>query len=1020
MRSRSLSRGLISTTIIGSLATLPLAAEVRAQDNPAANQGAASSEIESIVVTGSRIRRAEIEATAPIVTIDEQSLTDRGFVSAASALNQITSNVPARNLSPGDGSASGAGQQFPNLFGLGPGRTLTLVNGRRFVTSSSGLGDSQVDSNVIPVGLIDRVEVVQAGGAVVYGSDAIAGVVNYILKDDFEGVEVDAQAGDSTSYSDYPLYSLRATAGRNFAEERGNVAVNFEWSQSEPLAFADRPRSNLSRITSSNAADTGPNDGIPSVQEVLDARFWEFNDNGVIFTIPAPVPLPPCGFQLCFARGADGVPLQFDSSGNIVPFDTGDIKGIPFAAGGQGFRFADLSSLHTGVERATGNLIGHYDLTDTLTLSTELLYARTEGTESPQIASRTILNPAASNAGPIVFTRNNPFLTADAIAALSAASPAFGAGAPLFLSKSFNDLLQDGRQQTEADTWRALVALDGDLDLGARNYYWTVSASYGRVDGSVRSWDILNSRYNNAINAALNGSGDIVCAVNADADPSNDDAACAPINPFGDGNISQEARGYLNTQAGTDYVNKQTDLLATVGGGLFDLPTGEVSFSAAYEHRDERASFDPLPANRQGLIGTGTPVLPQSGRYDTDELSGELLIPLLGQDVTLPFVDSLELSGAYRFVDHSLAGTENLWSGGLRWDVTEGVTLRVSKSRNFRAPTLEQTIAPSVTSLDAISRDPCDADRITSGPNPDVRVANCLALFEANPGYGVAVDGSNAGAPAAERLATFQDPSENFTQALVTTGGNPDLRNEISDTFTYGIVLQPRFVPGLTFIADRIEVDLEDGLSAFETQDFAAACFDNTIPPPGVCEAFTRLDAPDGSLPGGSIVTGTTTTFNAGVVKYRGEVYYLNYGFELASLFDGSAGEIELGIESTHTSLFTTSVTGDAFVRSDNTVAQPDWFTRFDASYSNDPFRFTYQLVYLSDVLAGPDATIENNPHPAISSNITQNVSAQYRFGELTLRAGIDNLADEEPSYPTYHYGDILGRRYFVGANYRF
>src|SRR5690606_31387130 len=122
--------------------------------------------VESIVVTGSRIRRAETDTAAPVVTLDDQALTDRGYVSAASALNQITSNVPSLNLSPGDGSASGAGQQFPNLFGLGPGRTLTLVNGRRFVTSSSGLGDAQVDANVIPVGLIDRVEVVQAGGAV--------------------------------------------------------------------------------------------------------------------------------------------------------------------------------------------------------------------------------------------------------------------------------------------------------------------------------------------------------------------------------------------------------------------------------------------------------------------------------------------------------------------------------------------------------------------------------------------------------------------------------------------------------------------------------------------------------------------------------------------------------------------------------------------------------------------------------------------------------------------------------------
>lgn len=561
MQFRPFRRTSISPAVAASLGWLALPGVAPAQVEDT-DQVGPDAEIEAIVVTGSRIRRAETETAAPIVTIDDQALTDRGYVSAAGALNQVTSNVPALNLSPADGSASGPGQQFPNLFGLGPGRTLTLVNGRRFVTSSSGLGASQVDANVIPVGLIERVEIVQAGGAVVYGSDAIAGVVNYILKDDFEGVELDAQAGRS-SYDDYPVYSLRATAGTNFAEDRGNVAVNVEWSETEPLAFADRPRGDLSRITATNSADTGPNDGIPSVREVLDARFWEFNNNGVIFTIPAPVPLPPCGFEICFARNAQGEPLQFTPTGGIAPFDSGQRHGIPFAAGGDGFRFADLASLHTGVERTAANLIGHYDLTDDLTLSTELLYANTKGTQSPQIQARTILNPPESNAGPIVFTINNPFLSEEAITALTAASPSFAFGAPLFLSKSFDDLLIDGRQTTETDTWRALVALDGDLELGGRDYYWSLSGSYGAVDGSARAWDIWNARYDNAINAALDASGEIVCAINADADPGNDDPDCAPINPFGDGNISDAAREYINIRAGSDYENRQVDLLAT-------------------------------------------------------------------------------------------------------------------------------------------------------------------------------------------------------------------------------------------------------------------------------------------------------------------------------------------------------------------------------------------------------------------------------------------------------------------------
>jgi outer membrane receptor protein involved in Fe transport len=960
-----------------------------------------------IVVTGSRIRRASTDTSAPEVAVDQQSLVDRGYTSAAQALNDLTFNTPALNQAPGNGDSSGSGQQFPNLFNLGPQRTLTLVNGRRMVTSSRGLDNAQVDANIIPIGLLDRVEVVQAGGAAVYGSDAIAGVVNYILKKNFKGVELDGQAGIS-SRGDYKTYSLRATAGTNFADGRGNIAVDVEWSKSPSLAFKDRPLSNLARVTVSNPADTGPNDGIPSVMELLDTHFWEFNANGVIFAIPAPLPQ--------FLTG-----LQFSPDGSVVPYDPGDIAGIPFASGGEGFRFSDLAGLRTGVKRITGNVIGHYDLTDRMTLSTELLYADTRGTEFPQGQSHTVLNPAASGAGPIVFTINNPFLTDAAKASLIAASPSFAFGAPLFLSKYFFDLVPDNSQTTRTRTYRGLVSLDGDFDIGPRNFYYSISGSYARVEGEQRNWEVVNSRYNNAINAALDGDGTIVCAINADSDPANDDPACAPINPFGNGNIGELARAYIDTRAGLDYVNDQVDLLATLGGSLFTLPAGDVSFSAAYEHRNEKARFDPLPANQQGLFGTGVMELPQSGSYHTNEYSGELLVPLVGRDFTLPLVHKLELNAAFRHVFNSVAGSENVWNLGARWEVTPDITLRGSRSRNFRAPTLTSLFAPSSTSLDSVGYDPCDSDRITSGPNPSQRFASCLALFEANPGYGVLPDGSNAGASAADRLAHFQDPSENFTTALVTTGGNPDLKNEVSKTLTYGLVLQPRFIPGLTLTADRIQIDLTNGLSPFTTQDFANACMDNVNPPAGVCSAFSRLAQPEDNLPGGAINRGTTTVFNAGVIKYRGEVYNLNYAFPLANLFGGgNLGRMDLSLAATHNSLLTTSVTGDVFVRTDNTIAEPRWSGRLDARYSRGPLRLTYQLFYLGKALAGPDATIENNPHPRIASNMTHSISAEYDFGIVKLRGGITNLFDKSPSYPAISYGDILGRRFYIGATARF
>ncbi|MXO66170.1 TonB-dependent receptor domain-containing protein [Altericroceibacterium endophyticum] len=1004
------AKTLMASTAIAALfagAAPAIAQDAQAVAGVDANAAPAASMNDEIIVTGSRIRRDPANESAPRIVLDEQVIEDRGYQTAADALNQITANSPALNQADGSGGTSGSGQQFPNLFGLGAGRTLTLVNGRRMVTSSSGLGDAQVDANIIPLGLLERVEVVQGGGAAVYGSDAIAGVVNYVLKDDFEGLELDVQGG-AAEHGDYDTYSVRGTWGTNFADGRGNVAADVSYSKTPLLRSGDRRLSGLGRLTVSNPADGGPNDGIPSVTELLDAHFWEFNGNGVIFSRPAPVPV--------FLTGGG---LQFAPDGSVVSYNPGEDIGIPFASGGEGFPYTDLVGLRTGVERYTATMLGSYELSDNVKLSAEALYAHTEGTEIPQGQSRTILN-YGSYAGPVTFTINNPYLTDSAKTALSAANPDFAAGAPLFLSKYFYDLTPDNTQTTKTDTYRAVLGLDGDFYLGDRNFYWSVSGSYARVEGTQSHWDVDNSKYNNAINA-VESNGEIVCAINADADAGNDDPSCAPINPFGYGNVSDAAKQYVSVRAGMDYVNEQVDFLATLGGDVVQLPAGMAKFSLAYEHRDEQATFTPFKANQQGLFGGGTMEQETSGGYNTDEISGELLIPLVDRAMDVPLIRSLELNAAGRLVDNSSAGTEQVWDLGARWEPVDGVTLRVTRSRNFRAPSLGQLYNPTTTTLESSGIDPCDADRITSGPNPEARYANCLAAFQANPNYGVEADGTNAGLSAADRLANFQDPAENYSRTTITTGGNSDLRNEISKTWTFGVVLQPAFAPGLTVSADRIEIDLTDGLSYFTNEDFLATCYDNTVQDPDICSAFTRLDATDGISPGGTVVTGTTTTFNAGVIKYRGEVYTVDYRFGLGDVFDGSdMGQIGIRLSATHNDLLTTSVTGDTFTRTDGTYLKPDWEGQLLVDYSKGPLRVSYQAYYLDDVANGPDATIENNPNPRLDSNLTHSISAQYEVGAITFRAGIDNFTDEEPSYPRISYGDILGRRFWAGAKLRF
>jgi iron complex outermembrane receptor protein len=187
-----------------------------------------------IVITGSRIRGSDTTTPAPVSIINPQVLEDRGFTQIGQALNELPSITPSFARNTGIGNPVASVQNYPNLFNLGAGRTLSLLNGRRMVTTAAGLDDAAVDTNIIPTGLIERVDIVQAGGAAVYGSGAMAGVINYVLKKNFQGVVIDAQSSIS-SRGDYPVYSLRGTFGTNFAEGRGNIALNLEYAKSDGL-----------------------------------------------------------------------------------------------------------------------------------------------------------------------------------------------------------------------------------------------------------------------------------------------------------------------------------------------------------------------------------------------------------------------------------------------------------------------------------------------------------------------------------------------------------------------------------------------------------------------------------------------------------------------------------------------------------------------------------------------------------------------------------------------------------------
>lgn len=1039
-KKQGLFERLLTTTLLSGAAFASLGAASaqtpQVAQIPAAEDQASGGE-DRVVITGSRIPRNGSDTTtpAPVTVVSTQDLTDRGFVQAGEALNEVTNIPPSRPIGGFDGSGPGVGTQYPSLFNLGPGRTLTLVNGRRFV-STNGTGDSIVDANMIPTGLLDRVEIVQGGGAAIYGSDAIAGVINYILRDDFTGWQVDAQFGDSER-GDFPTKNARVTWGADI-DGRGNIAANLEWSETAALWASDRPEWTTATISQANPANTSNSDGRPGVIYIPNARFWEFNYNGVLFAPPDPTGFPVRNFitlngvRWNQTTGA-GIASQFSNDGTtLVPYNPGTFispgPSIPTSSGGQGFEFSALNALSSPVERTNFNVLAHYDFTDNLRVSGELLFGQTSGSNPQgQPPSNSILNGAATGSGPITIRADNPYLSASARQSIinylnqtAQFGPgggngwAAGAALPISLSKIWYDLTPSNEVIREADTYRAAVAVDGDFDMGGRNFVWQLAASIAGSDTSSRSWGVWASRFNNAIDTRLVG-GQPVCAINANASTADDDPACAPINPFGIGNVSPAARNYVSILTGSDTSNVQRDYLATLGGSLFTLPAGDVGFSVAYEHREEEAEFRPTTASALGIGRNATPQVIQGGEYETNEFSAEVLIPLAGGDFKLPLVDSFEVSGALRYVDNSIAGEEDVWGAGIRWGLFDGLILRASQSQNFRAPTLAQLFAPTTTALGTIAVDPCDADRIALGPNPAVRRANCVALFTANPTFGTNVQ---PGQTVDQRLANFQDPAENFANTLITSGGNPNLRNEISETTSYGIVFQPRFVPGLTFVVDHVEVDLTDGLSAFAPQNFLATCFDSSPQPTDICAISTRGTI---NTTVGAVVSSRNTTFNAGLVSYEGEIYNLNYQFDIADLGMPDWGRLELALEATHNTKLETSVTGFDFARSDGTIALPDWVYRFDLRYDIGKLRFAWTVNHRPDALFAQNASVETVPVPVVEANTIHSLSARYEINDmLTVRAGVQNATDEAPSYPTTSYGDILGRRYYVGVSAKF
>lgn len=957
---------------------LPLAGGAQ----PAAAQTDDEEQIEEIVVTGSRIPRAGFETLQPATVLDNEKMTLRGTIDIAAALNE-QAGFAAPAISPVDGqNGDDIGQSYVDFLGLGQQRTLTLVNGLRFPAgvSPTSVGGLSVDLNAIPENLVDRVETIAVGGAPIYGSDAIAGTVNIILKDDFEGFEVFGQTGGSPEYNDATRVRVGATWGTNFADGRGNIALSGQFTKADGLKKTDRPASATGIGFESPADDNSPYD--------LEL----FDDLTVAVDNLSPFPLF-FGDQFFFNIFGNGIPLdindpdspvtQFDANGNLVPFVPGGGTGsVIFQNGGDGLKLASLTSLFMDSERHNANVFFNYDVTDSVRFKAEAWYSKNRSTEI--INQPTFNSPAFGglpgdgygdvNSGPIPVLIDNPFLPEATRSTIEAAlnvvqdfdedgladptidtdgdgepdAVGFWRGGPLI------GVVGDNPNSTERETMRGVLGLEGDVTLGNRDYNWETVFTYGRTVAYDRSLDIIQPHFEQAIQVTTDDDGNPVCV-----DPSG---GCVPLNVVG--MATPEMVDYVAQTVEDKIVIEQRVFQANIGGDVFDLPAGSVGAAAGFSYREESASFDPNDLAEAGF--TRNTLVPIEGKFDSTEFYMETVVPLLGGDLDTPLVESLEFEGAVRFVDNSVAGNDTTWTAGLRYRPVDDIEFRGNYTESIRAPSITELFTPKST-IFAFANDPCDERFIGQGNVPAVRTANCEA------------DGI---------VQPFQSFIVNASQQ-VSLSGNPDLNSEIAESYTYGVILRPRFIEGLTASFDWFDIEITNAIESLTATDILRACYDSSaFPNEPACSLFDRDTE-------GQIADVRTGFVNVGLVEFAGLQSVLSYGLSL-----GNLGDLDFSVSHLYTEQHLETPGSGNTLRLDGQVGESKDRVTATVTWSKGDWTVFNQVRYLSSVVFN-NADEENTRNvPGLPSWTVFDSSVNYALSDdVDLQLNIDNLFNRKAPY---------------------
>ncbi len=1051
--------GLLSTSAISSAAlfgmSLAFAAPAYAQDTDddqctAEEQAAgtctpddASSGDPAILVTGSRIRRPNIESNVPITSVSAEDLTSQGDVSIGDALNDLPSLRSTFSQANSNRFIGTTGVNLLDLRGLGISRTLVLVNGRRHITALPG--DYLVDVNTIPSDLIDRVDVITGGSSAVYGSDAVAGVVNFVLRRDFDGVRLRGQ-GAISQQGDRGIQFVSLTAGRNFMDDRANVAINLEYAHAEPLYFTDRPRLTGAydgrcqfEPVEFAVGEPAAGDGVADREFMCNIRNGTISNGGTI--APAgvnaaicqstnPAVLTPTLAARCLNPGTPlGQPriYRFDPNGTILqdvptfddrPFGGGNIvSGNPLVPGAT---LRDTGQIAPGLDRYTANLLAHIDISDAFRPFVEAKYVHIRALQEGQ--------PSFFQGGLLgTFNCSNPFLTPGALLQLQSigrcgAPGSIPAAAATFPLSRFNVDFGGRSEIVERDTWRVVAGIQGDFN---DDWNYEVSFNYGHVD--VRQTElndlVLTDVAGNfdgfllAIDAVRNGAGQIVCRVNQVTVTRPD---CVPINVFGAGNPSQAALDFVNTTSFVDSWATELDALAYVNGDLsqlFEFPGGPIRFVLGAEWRRETAFqvADPLSAAFGTFFNAFQLFDPPA--LEVMEGFGEIELPLLRD---LPFAHELTLTAAARYSDYNtdVGGT---WSYNINgtWAPVRDIRFRANYSRSVRVPTQSDLFFPATQNFAQVG-DPCDISRI--GPTGGTREQNCRAL-------GVPVG----------FVSTFAN-----TQTIeIISSGNPFLTEETGKSLTIGTVITPRWVPGLSITVDYYRIRVENLIAVLSAQTILNQCVDLTT----INNQFCQLVFPRQTVDNPATIENdigalqNPALISAGVNFARQEADGVD--IEVAYRRTFSNGH-RLNIRGIATYVIKRNNFIDPVVptftdRQLSELGDPQWTANLNITYGIGNFDLRYSMNYIGPQTIGVYELyfpVPGNPGAPTNADSTGEVfypDVLYHAARLNMRVnerfnfylGIDNIFDTPPPLGLLSTGagdpfDPIGRYFYAGATVDF